>query len=314
MFHRFFPWAGYGQAAQIYQLTANREPPTSVIEVRELKTLYALDAYVRLLAHFGNWSRVREVVEGIGLEFCKRYIPPASQLYVRALREEGTRTAIVKSYEVSQALAQDEADRKSEENLASRAAVTKVAAGALLLSFAAQILFGFEAVVERFAMHPILVMEFGEWWRLLTTAFLHGNAVHLATSLLGLWILGPMIEAQLKGPRTLFLLLFTAVGASLVVCFVTAQGWTEPRFLVGASGAVMGLVGAELGIALLGSRNARNRERLKRVGLVLVLQAIFDLTTPNVSFSAHIGGALSGLVCVVLLSAYRRRAAGKVGR
>lgn len=313
LFSRIFPWAGYAQCAILYQLIAQKRHPvtTSSLEPGDLRSFYAVEAYIRLLAICNDWVRLRRAVEALGEEFVARYIPTASALYVRALQEDGRKESIVKGYQVTQFLANEAAENRKVQEGAKQGAPVTVGLGVLLLVFfGVQLSLGMAHSVEFLAMNPILVLEVGEWWRLLTCALIHADHVHLGTSLLGLWILGPMVERKLGGICYFILFFFSAIGASAFVCLLVLQGWFEPRYLLGASGAIMGLVGAELALALLSHRDAHSRGQLKRICLVLVLQSIFDLSTPQVSFAAHSGGVLSGFLFVMLLwlSHDRRRA------
>ena len=85
-------------------------------------------------------------------------------------------------------------------------------------------------------------------------------------------------------------------------------GWMREEVLVGASGAIMGLVGATGALLALGWRRERSRlavRRLRGIVLVVVLQTAFDLTTPQVSFAAHAAGLLIGFLLTASLAAWR---------
>ncbi len=141
----------------------------------------------------------------------------------------------------------------------------------------------------------------GQPWRLLTAAWLHLGATHLIMNALGLWVLGRPVETIL-GPRRMF----TVYVASALAGNVAAQQLLEgPVVLVGASGAVMGLLGALLAITLRRFRTTRTRflrGHLLNWLLVIGIQIVFDLSTPAVSSTAHIGGFASGLLLGLVLS------------
>lgn len=95
----------------------------------------------------------------------------------------------------------------------------------------------------------------GEWWRLLTAAFLHGGALHIALNMLALRSGGPLLERSIGSARFLAVYLLTAAGAGLGTLAITGYAVS-----VGASGAVFGVYGALLGLAL---QHAPRGERLR---------------------------------------------------
>ena len=78
----------------------------------------------------------------------------------------------------------------------------------------------------------------GEWWQLLSHAFLHGSLLHLAVNMLALWFTGPMLEEMLGGIRFLVLYLGGALAGGLLQTFISSGSID----LVGASGAVCALL------------------------------------------------------------------------
>jgi|688.fasta_scaffold02220_6 rhomboid protease GluP len=143
----------------------------------------------------------------------------------------------------------------------------------------------------------------GEWWRLLTATFLHLGPLHLIMNLGALATLGPQAEAGLGRGRTLVVYFLAGVGSMAVVA---AQSWItgERLIAVGASGAVMGLIGATAAMMLRGWFNegavaARNR-CLAMAGVVLA-QMVIDTLVPQLSFTAHLSGAVIGFVATLLL-------------
>lgn len=127
--------------------------------------------------------------------------------------------------------------------------------------------------------------------------------IHLIMNLAALAILGPRAEAALGRGRTLIVYGLAGVGSMAAVaakCWLTG----ETMILVGASGAVMGLIGATAAMMLRGWINeravaARNRG-LAMTGVVLGQMAI-DTLVPQLSFTAHLSGALIGFAAALLL-------------
>ncbi|MET8557492.1 rhomboid family intramembrane serine protease [Streptomyces sp. NPDC004959] len=149
------------------------------------------------------------------------------------------------------------------------------------------------------ADHLVGVAE-GEWYRLLTAAFLHQQIWHIAVNMLSLWFLGPAIESMLGRARFLTLYLLAAVGGS-VACYLFAAPNTAS---LGASGAIFGLFGAT-GILVL-----RVRADVRPFVALLVINLIITFGWSNISWQAHIGGLVVGvLVAAGLVYAPRRHRA-----
>lgn len=149
------------------------------------------------------------------------------------------------------------------------------------------------------------VLEGGEWWRLLTFQLLHAGHLHLAVNLMGLWFLGREMERRL-GPRRLAVLLgVCGTAGGLLEVALDAAGVLEGRFTVGASGAILGLAGALLAFFLRGSVRARAplaRRRLLEVGVLLAVQVVMDVLTPEISLLGHATGIVTGLLVGLLLT------------
>jgi rhomboid protease GluP len=146
---------------------------------------------------------------------------------------------------------------------------------------------------------PTEVVAAGAWWRLLTATFLHFGFVHLLLNMLGLAVLVPFVERQLGWIRYTLSYLAAGVGSMTTITILAIQGLSRTTFALGASGAVMGLIGAEAGILLLLWRRRPSRfvgQRLRLLGLLMTLQTFFDLTMPHTSFIGHISGVVLGLI------------------
>ncbi|HEY3379664.1 MAG TPA: rhomboid family intramembrane serine protease [Armatimonadota bacterium] len=141
----------------------------------------------------------------------------------------------------------------------------------------------------------------GEWWRILTANFLHFGWVHLAMNMGALLIWGRILEPRLGTWRYLVTYLIAGMGAMWVVTLSTTR---LNVISVGASGAIMGLLGAVLGTALYGW--LRNHVTLARkqalvILALVVLQTSFDFLTPMVSMTAHLSGTVIGFLLSLIL-------------
>jgi membrane associated rhomboid family serine protease len=126
----------------------------------------------------------------------------------------------------------------------------------------------------------------GEYYRLLTAAFLHGNLLHLLFNMFALYLLGPALEAALGRVRFSALYLLSALGGS-VVSYALASPFQAS---LGASGAIFGLFGA----ALVVSR--RLNADVAGIAIVLGVNLVLSFTVANIDWRAHIGGLVVGAI------------------
>jgi membrane associated rhomboid family serine protease len=132
----------------------------------------------------------------------------------------------------------------------------------------------------------------GEWWRLVTAAFLHANPLHIFFNMLMLWWFGRPLELLLGRGRFLAVYFLSILAGSAGALLVTPTGAT-----IGASGAVFGILGA--GLVL-------ERNRIDVFGGSALLVVLFNLglsfTLSYVSIGGHIGGLIGGALTVLALS------------
>ncbi|MDN3023686.1 rhomboid family intramembrane serine protease [Streptomyces sp. S.PB5] len=138
----------------------------------------------------------------------------------------------------------------------------------------------------------------GQWYRLVTAMFLHGSYIHIIFNMLSLWWIGGPLEAALGRAR--YLALYFASGlAGSALTYLLADA-NQPS--LGASGAIFGLFGATA--VLMRHRNYDMRP----VIALLVINLIFTFGWPNISWQAHIGGLVGGVVIgYAMLHAPRER-------
>jgi membrane associated rhomboid family serine protease len=156
-------------------------------------------------------------------------------------------------------------------------------------------------------LEPAAVLVNGEYWRLLTALFLHYGPLHLAFNLYALWIIGPGLERALGALRFTICYLVAGIGSSAAVVMLRVVGLTQADELVGASGSVMGLVGAWAGFLLRNRHAPLAGKRLQNILVIVAIQTAFDLSTPQVSMAAHLSGLLTGLVVGLIVAPGPRR-------
>jgi membrane associated rhomboid family serine protease len=143
----------------------------------------------------------------------------------------------------------------------------------------------------------------GEWYRLLTGAFLHAGLIHIGFNMFLLFILGRILEPAIGTPRFLFLYF-----ASLFAGSFGALALTGPiEITVGASGAVFGVLGATVLIA----RGRGFNEIAGQLGFLLLINLAFTFGAARISVGGHLGGLAAGLACALLIVAGER---GMLGR
>ncbi|WP_036477711.1 rhomboid family intramembrane serine protease [Myxosarcina sp. GI1] len=155
------------------------------------------------------------------------------------------------------------------------------------------------ATLERLgALIPERV-EAGEWWRLIGANFLHYGSLHLATNMLALYFIGRLVEFNLGARFYLIVYLASGIGSMLTFSWLALKTGINNVFLVGASAAIMGLIGAILAISLqlwFNNKSSLNTRRLRQVIIIILVQFIFDNLIPQVSFQSHLFGLIIGFL------------------
>jgi len=163
-------------------------------------------------------------------------------------------------------------------------------------------------LIERFALVPFWVAE-GQWWRLITSAFLHaqggGIPLHILFNMWALIVLGPQLEQALGRVRFAAIYFLSALAGSTLVMWVSGMG----EGTIGASGAIFGLFGATFVVA--------RRLRLNTTWLVVIiaLNLVMTFTISGISWGAHVGGLLAGagLCAAYVYAPVRQRRLVEIG-
>ncbi|PYK31944.1 MAG: hypothetical protein DME57_01620 [Verrucomicrobia bacterium] len=159
-----------------------------------------------------------------------------------------------------------------------------------------------EALSNPDALHRLGALDFhaviskGEFWRLFAALFLHYNPVHLIFNLLALYVIGPPLEKVIGTIRFAGAYLISGVGSTAGVILLTLVKIVRPAILVGASGCIMGIVGVWAGFLIRHRHTWQARQRLLNILMIIVVQVVFDVLTPQVSTSAHLCGLVTGFV------------------
>jgi membrane associated rhomboid family serine protease len=141
----------------------------------------------------------------------------------------------------------------------------------------------------------------GEWYRLLTSGFIHGGLWHIGGNMLLLYFIGRVLEPAIGTPRFLAIYFVSLFAGSL-----GALATTPDALSFGASGAVFGVLGATLVIA----RHRRIDGLVTWAAFLIVLNLAYSFGATGISIGAHIGGLVAGVVCSLVIAAGER---GKLG-
>lgn len=160
------------------------------------------------------------------------------------------------------------------------------------------------ALFNRLTLFPLGVAD-GQWYRLVSSAFLHFGPVHIGLNMYALYVLGRELESVLGRGRYAAVYAVSLLGGSASV--MAFQSPLEAS--AGASGAVFGVLG---GLAVVIFRLKRNPTA---VLAVIAINIVFSIAVPNISLSAHLGGLVVGAVATaaIVWAPARNRTAVQVG-
>ena len=182
--------------------------------------------------------------------------------------------------------------------------VTYVLIAMNVVIFLVQWTVGINEVAGDYGMWPVAVGLGGEWWRLLTAAFLHGSFLHIAFNMYVLFALGPTLERILGHVRYAVLYVMAAIGGG-----VASYTFSEVNTVsVGASGAIFGLMAA------LVVAGRRLRYDITQVLVLLGINIVIGFISPGTDWRAHLGGmVVGGIVAGIMVApVHRHRTAVQV--
>jgi membrane associated rhomboid family serine protease len=164
------------------------------------------------------------------------------------------------------------------------------------------------ALWNKWALYGPLVHQ-GDWWRLITAAFLHASIVHIAFNMLALWWIGAPVEQYLGRVRFIGLYLVAGLAGSAGALVASPNAVT-----VGASGAIFGILGA----MLILEWQATGRLGGNALSLIVINLAIgfaFNGAGGNISIGGHIGGLIGGILATLAFARWGKghAAYGRLG-
>ncbi|MFZ4720379.1 MAG: rhomboid family intramembrane serine protease [Ilumatobacteraceae bacterium] len=127
-----------------------------------------------------------------------------------------------------------------------------------------------------------------EWYRLVTSGFIHFGFIHIAMNMLLLFQLGNLLERAVGSARLAGVYFASLLAGSLGVVILDSKGLTG-----GASGAVFGLMAC----AAVGLHRRGVNVFSTGIGTTLVLNLVLTFTISGISIGGHVGGAIGGAIC-----------------
>jgi rhomboid protease GluP len=175
--------------------------------------------------------------------------------------------------------------------LGRRTPITTLLLISIAVGFGLQVFLG-DGLTSAGANYGPAVFQQGQWWRLVTSMFLHGGIVHLLLNGWGFFQLGALFETWLGSLRLLLVYFASGIAGSLASVFFT----DGPS--VGASGAIFGVLGALIAFLLRRHQFLTPQAKSLLFQLVgwAVINVFFGFSTPGIDNAAHLGGCAAGFL------------------
>jgi membrane associated rhomboid family serine protease len=150
-----------------------------------------------------------------------------------------------------------------------------------------------------FVPGPAVGVAHGEWWRLITSAFLHYGPFHLAVNMYSLYFAGSILEHVID--RWRFALLYLVSGLAGAA---GALVWKPDAATVGASGAIFGILGALFVLERRGNISTGGQ-----IAALIILNLVITFYwSSSISVGGHVGGLIGGVVLTIAFLHFRRSA------
>ncbi|HVW47756.1 MAG TPA: rhomboid family intramembrane serine protease [Solirubrobacterales bacterium] len=161
---------------------------------------------------------------------------------------------------------------------------------------------GIETIYNTGALWGPAVHELHQWWRIVTSGFVHVSIMHIGFNMLLLYFMGRLLEPAIGWLRFTVLYFVCLIAGSFVAL------WFSPDTVsAGASGAIFGVLGATFVIA-----RGRQMEAIAgQIGFLIIFNLIFTFAESGISIGAHVGGLVAGVLCGLLIVASEQ---GRFGR
>lgn len=144
------------------------------------------------------------------------------------------------------------------------------------------------------------IIEDGEWWRIVSSMFLHIGFIHLFMNMFAIYYIGALVERTFGSWRFIVIYMLSGIGGGLASFAFT------PNVAAGASGALYGLIGALLLFGL-------NYKRIffqtigKGLIVIIIINLVFSFMVPQIDAGAHIGGLITGFIAAGIVHLPNRK-------
>jgi membrane associated rhomboid family serine protease len=168
--------------------------------------------------------------------------------------------------------------------------VTFTIIGLCITVYAIELLAGQNKFISDFGNAPAAIAINNEYYRLVTSMFLHASILHILFNMYILYVFGPTLERLLGHVRFATLYLLAGLGGSVASFWFSLPIGVS----VGASGAIFGLMGA---MVVVGSKMKIN---ITQVVALIAINLVLGFAIPNVDWRAHVGGLITGAAVAAL--------------
>ena len=194
-------------------------------------------------------------------------------------------------------LSHNESEKKKIEKLKQKKPIpiTLILVSVNIIIFLTGLVVG-NAFVKSGNMDPMMINK-GEYYRLLTPMFLHAGIDHLFSNMILLYFLGEIIESKVGSVRFSVIYIFSGIIGNVVSYLYSFYygGYTS----IGASGAVFGLIGA---FVILVIKKYKGINVPKARLILMIAYSIYSSFSANVDFAAHIGGLIAGILITFIIT------------
>jgi membrane associated rhomboid family serine protease len=159
-----------------------------------------------------------------------------------------------------------------------------------------------QVIYEMGGLFGPAVSQEGDWWRIITSGFVHVSIIHIGLNMFLLFVMGRLLEPAIGTLRFVFLYFACLLAGSFL-----ALAFSPNSLSAGASGAIFGVLGAVFVIA----RGRKLDAIAGEIGFLIIFNLIFTFAAARISVGAHVGGLVAGVLCGLLIVAGEQ---GRYGR
>ncbi len=185
--------------------------------------------------------------------------------------------------------------------------VTNVLIISYAVFFIGQLIYGVNQSIFQFGLSGIVITQTNEYWRILTSSFIHVSFFHVFMNAYFIYIIGNNVEEMLGKTRYIVLVLFTILTSGLAVILLDVYQ-QNMVFTVGASGFGYGLVGLIVAFAIMYPNRYYKSLAISLVSNLLFYTLIFMfISNQGISWIGHFGGFIGGLIMGGILNAFFKK-------